>query len=332
MPSLQIPDISIIIVSFNTRELTRRCLACVEIHAQAVHCEVIVVDNASTDGSAEMVRQEFPEVILICQPINKGFSGGNNPGMKRATGRYILLLNSDAFITQGVLPRCLAYMEKRPRVGILGCRLTNPDGSLQPSARSLPGPITKLFHISGLAARFPTSRIFGKVDYTWWDHRTPRKVGWVVGAFFLIRRRTMEEIGLLDEGYFLYFEEIDYCLTAQKAYWDVLFYPHASVVHLGGQSTLKTPGRISSHGRQSLAIRITSEFYYYRKWYGPLGLFSVAAVEYLWNALIRLKQTLKPGPHAQKKKADATAVMELIIQKWRYSSKPSPTTIKNNSG
>ena len=211
-------------------------------------------------------------------------------------------------------------MDTNLRVGILGCRLTNPDGSLQPSARSLPGPINKFFHISGLAARFPSSPIFGKVDYTWWDHRTPRKVGWVVGAFFLIRRRTMEEIGLLDEGYFLYFEEIDYCLAAQRAFWKVIFYPHASVVHLGGQSTLKTPGRISSHGRQSLAIRINSEFHYYRKWYRPYRLIASTAVEYLWNGLICLKHTLRPGLDAQKKKADATAVMACIAHEWRTIS------------
>lgn len=314
-------DLSIVIVSFNTNELTHQCLACVRDHGGEVKHEVIVVDNASSDGSADMVETEFPEVTLIRQTVNKGFAGGNIPGMKKAEGRYILLLNSDAFIAGGVLSKTLAYMDANPRVGILGCRLTNPDGSLQPSARSLPGPINKFFHISGLAARFPSSRIFGKVDYTWWDHSTPRKVGWVVGAFFMIRRRTMEVIGLLDDGYFLYFEEIDYCLSAHRAYWDVVFYPDASVVHLGGQSTLKTPGRISTHGRQSLAIRITSEFRYYTKCYGLFRLLAAASVEYLWNALIRLKHTLKPKKDSPQKIADATAVMELIMEELIKTAK-----------
>lgn len=305
-------DLSIVIVSFNTCELTRRCLACVRDHGGEVCREVIVVDNASSDGSAEMIEAEFPEVTLIRQPENKGFAGGNIPGMRQARGRYILLLNSDAFIADGVFEKTLAYMDAHPRTGILGCRLTNPDGSLQPSARSLPGPINKFFHISGLAARFPASRIFGKVDYTWWDHSTPRKVGWVVGAFFLIRRQTMEAIGPLDDGYFLYFEEIDYCLAAHRAYWDVVFYPFASVVHLGGQSTLNTPGRISAHGRQSLAIRVASECRYYKKNYGPLRLLAAMGVEYLWNALVRLKHTLAPKKESPQKKADAEAIMERI--------------------
>ncbi|SCY30223.1 glycosyltransferase family 2 protein [Desulfoluna spongiiphila] len=315
-------DLSIIVVSFNTCELTRRCLACVRDHGGEVRREVIVVDNASSDGSADMIEAEFPEVTLIRLPVNVGFAGGNNPGMKRAVGRYILLLNSDAFIEDGVLEKTLAYMDANPRTGILGCRLTNPDGSLQPSARSLPGPINKCIHISGLAARFPASRIFGKVDYTWWDHSTPRKVGWVVGAFFLIRRRTMETIGLLDDGYFLYFEEIDYCLAAQRAYWDVVFYPNASVVHIGGQSTLKTPGRISTHGRQSLSIRIASEYRYYKKCYGLPRLLAAMAVEYLWNALVRVKHTLAPKKESPQKKADAAAIMELILNQLTNPPKP----------
>ncbi|BCS95195.1 glycosyl transferase [Desulfoluna limicola] len=307
-------DISIVIVSFNTCDLTRRCLACVQEHGGEVNREVIVVDNASADGSPEMIEQEFPEVTLIRLAVNKGFAGGNLPGMKQAKGRYILLLNSDAFITAGVLSKTLAYMDANKRVGILGCRLTNPDGSLQPSARSLPGPINKFFHLSGLAARFPASPIFGKVDYTWWDHSTPRKVGWVVGAFFMIRRRTMKEIGLLDDGYFLYFEEIDYCLAAHRKYWEVVFYPDASVVHLGGQSTLKTPGRISTHGRQNLAIRIASECRYYRKCYGLFRLLAAMGVEYTWNALVRLKHTLAPKKESPQRKADARAVMGLIME------------------
>lgn len=316
-------DVSIVIVSFNTCELTRRCLTCVQEHGGDVNHEVIVVDNASADGSAEMIEQEFPGVTLIRQTVNKGFAGGNIPGMKRAKGRYILLLNSDAFIAEGVLSKALAYMDSNPRVGVLGCRLTNPDGSLQPSARSLPGPINKFLHISGLAARFPSSPIFGKVDYTWWDHSTPRKVGWVVGAFFMIRRLTMEEIGLLDDGYFLYFEEIDYCLAAYRKYWDVVFYPDASVVHLGGQSTLKTPGRISTQGRQSLSIRIASECRYYKKCYGRFRLLAAMGVELLWNALIRLKHTLATRQNSPQKKADATAVMELIMAELLQTTKQS---------
>jgi GT2 family glycosyltransferase len=321
MPGKQKIDISVVIVSFNTCDLTRQCLGCIRDHGGEVNHEVIVVDNASTDGSADMIAREFPEVTLIRQAVNKGFAGGNVPGMTQAKGRYILLLNSDAFIGEGVLSKTLAYMDANPRVGILGCRLTNPDGTLQPSARSLPGPINKFLHLSGLAARFPASRILGKGDYTWWDHSTPRKVGWVVGAFFMIRRRTMEELGVLDEGYFLYFEEIDYCLSARRRYWDVVFYPDASVVHLGGQSTLKTPGRISTGGRQNLAIRIASECRYYKKCHGPVRLLAAMGVEYLWNALIRLKHTLAPRKGSDQKIADASAVMALIMEELFKTAK-----------
>jgi GT2 family glycosyltransferase len=264
-------DVSIVIVSFNTRDVTRQCLEHVRKHAAAVRHEVLVVDNASVDRSADMVAAEFPEVHLIRSDDNRGFAGGNNPAMKIARGRYILLLNSDAFLSEGALEKTLQYMDDHPDTGVLGCKLTDPDGTMQASARMLPGPLNKILHITGLAARFPGSKFFGRVDYTWWDHSEPRTVGWVVGAFFLIRRETMESIGVLDERYFLYFEEIDYCLTARRAGWKVVFYPHAEIVHIGGQSAVKVPGKISAKGRQMVSIRLTSEFRYYRKMYGWLA-------------------------------------------------------------
>ena len=214
-PDEETIDVSIVIVSFNTKEVTRQCLEHVQKHAAAVRHEVLVVDNASGDGSADMVAAEFPRVHLIRSNENKGFAGGNNPAMKIARGRYILLLNSDAFLAEGVLEKTIQYMDDHPNIGVLGCKLTDPDGTLQPSARMLPGPLNKILHITGLAARFSKSKFFGRVDYTWWDHSEPRTVGWVVGAYFLIRRETMENIGVLDDRYFLYFEEIDYCLSAR---------------------------------------------------------------------------------------------------------------------
>lgn len=317
------PDLSVVIASFNTRELTRQCLACVRDHGGEVRHETIVVDSASTDGSAEMIEREFPEVIHIRQIPSKAVAGGHAPGMKRAKGRYILLLNPDVLITDGVFSKTLAYMDANPRVGVLGCRLTTPDGSLQPSARGLPGPINKFFQLSGLAARFPSSRIFGKENYSWWDHSTPRKVGWVAGAFFMIRRRTFEELGLPDDGYFFHYKEIDYCLSAHRKYWDVVFYPHASVVHLGGQNTLPPPGHISTQGRESLAVRIASECRYYRKCYGLFRLLSAASVEYLGCAMIRLKQSLAPKNDSLQKKADATVVMNLITEEILKMTKQS---------
>ena len=310
-------DVSIVIVSFNTRDVTRRCLEHVRRHAAGVGHEVLVVDNASDDGSADMVATEFPEVRLIRQDRNRGFAGGNNPAMGVARGRYILLLNSDAFLAEGVLEKTLRYMEDHPDIGVLGCKLTDPDGTMQPSARMLPGPLNKILHITGLAARFPGSRFFGRVDYTWWDHSEPRSVGWVVGAYFLIRRDTVQDIGVLDERYFLYFEEIDYCLSARRAGWEVVFFPHAQVVHLGGQSSVNTGRRVSAKGRQMVAIRITSEFRFYRKLYGRMHVMLSAGIELAWNGLVYVKNSFRRSAAAAVKKQEARMVIDLITHTLR---------------
>ena len=310
-------DVSIVIVSFNTKEVTRQCLEHVQKHAAVVPHEVLVVDNASEDGSADMVAAEFPRVHLIRQNENRGFAGGNNPAMEIARGRYILLLNSDAFLAEGVLEKTIHHLDEHPNIGVLGCKLTDPDGTLQPSARMLPGPLNKILHITGLAAHFPKSKFFGRIDYTWWDHSEPRSVGWVVGAYFLIRRETMEDIGVLDDRYFLYFEEIDYCLSARRAGWDVVFYPYASVIHLGGQSSLKTGKRVSAKGKQVVAIRITSEFRYYRKLYGWLHVLLAAGIELIWNQVVYAKNLFARSSTAAHKRDQASMIIELIIRTLR---------------
>ncbi len=306
-------DLSIIIVSFNTRDVTRRCLRCVEQFRPGCTHEVLVVDNASTDGSPDMVEQEFPGVKLVRLSRNKGFAGGNNEGIRRASGRYLLLLNSDAFVGQGVIDATLAYMNEHPSTGVLGCALTNPDGSPQPSARMLPGLVNKVFVMTGLTARFPSSRLFGRVDFSWWDHSHPLQVGWVVGAYFLVRSEVIDAIGLLDERYFLYFDEIDFCRAAALAGWAVVFYPHARVVHLGGQSTARSGAGVTATGRQLLAHRIRSEFRYYRKWDGLACVLLSAGTEVLWKAAVFLKNLPFRSAGARQKRQEALITMDLIL-------------------
>lgn len=306
-------DVSIIIVSYNTREHTEKCLESVRKYASNVSYEVFVVDNDSKDGSADMIAKEFEWVNLIRLTKNIGFAGGNNVAMKKAKGKYVLLLNSDAFLSENALTNTIDYMDENKRIGILGCKLTNPDGSLQPSARMLPRPLNKILHITGLASHFPESRFFGRVDFSWWDHSTPRSVGWVVGAFFLIRREMIEEIGMLDELYFLYFEEIDYCLAARKHGWNVVFYPYAQIVHLGGQSTVKAHNNVTYKGKQALSIRITSEFRYYRKWYGVFYVLISAFIELYWNLMVLGRNLVRSSKYPSYKMKDAVVSLRLII-------------------
>jgi len=297
--------LSIIIVSFNTKDTTRDCLDCVHRFSRDISNEVFVVDNASTDGSQDMVKHEFPWVRLICLDTNIGFAAGNNVGIRQASGEYILLLNTDAFIARGVLEKTIGFMDQYPSIGILGCKLTNPDGTMQPSARMLPSPLNKALVMTGLSSRWPHSRFFGRVDYTWWDHSYPKGIGWVVGAYFLIRSSMIDDIGYLDERYFLYSEEIDYCKSARKARWDVVFYPHARVIHLGGQSASKTTMKMSDKGSQLVYHRLKSEFRYYRKWFGIPGVLLSSGMELSWKSLVLAKNMLSIKPSAKYKRKEA---------------------------
>lgn len=306
-------DISIVIVSYNTIKTTRECLTRVKSCLEEKKTEVIVVDNASTDGSVEMIKDEFPFVKLIPLKENRGFAAGNTPGMKIAKGRYILLLNPDSFIESGVLTKTVNYMDSNPKAGILGCKLTDLYGKMQPSARMQPGIINKILHITGLSAKFPDSKLFGRLDYTYWDHKSPKNVGWVVGAFFMIRRETMKELGYLDHRYFLYFEEIDYCLSAHKKGWEVIFFPQASVIHLGGISSKNSGAKVSQKGSQMVKEKIKSELRFYRKWHNILYVLTISGFEILWNLGIYLKNAIKRSKDSRLKQENAIYIIKSLV-------------------
>lgn len=294
-------NLSILIVSFNTRNILRECLRRVYAFCRDMDPEVIVVDNASRDGSPEMVRSEFPEALLIESQENLGFAGGNNLGLKVAAGRYVLLLNSDAYLLPGVLQSTLRFMEETPRCGLLGVKLTGEDGAMQPCARMLPTPWRKFLVISGISARFPKSRWLGGPDYSWWAHDAPRDVGWVPGAYLLVRREVLDSIGFMDERYFLYFEETDYCLQAARAGWRVMIYPGVSVIHLGGESSKTTRQKMSDKGKQLVRFRLESEWMYCRKNFGVLRVLAAAGVELFWLVMIILKNGICRRPFSSEK-------------------------------
>lgn len=222
--------LSIVIVNWNTETLLRDCLASIAANPPEGACEVIVVDNASTDGSAAMVRDVFPEVRLLANGENVGFAGANNQGIEASSGEMILLLNADTVVRAGALETLLRFMENHPEAGAAGARLLNPDGSLQHSCSPLPtllGEGLHLFHLDYRQRRAMQA----------WDVSRPRPVDVLLGACMLLRRAAVEQVGLLDEGYFMYSEEVDYCRRLQDAGWTLYWAPEAEVVHYGGQST-----------------------------------------------------------------------------------------------
>lgn len=229
-------DVSIIIVNWNTRDILRGCLDSVYTQTQGIDFEVIVVDNASSDGSAEMVKQESPQVILIANSENRGFAAANNQGMQIAKGRYILLLNPDTIILDGAIQKSVAFADKHPDIGVLGCQVWLNENEIQKTCFSFPTLCKALVQETGLLHMFPHSRIFGRTNYGWWDRKSEMDVDVVSGMFMLVRQEAIIEIGLMDEAYFVYAEETDWCFRFHKAGWRCVFTPTASIIHLDGGS------------------------------------------------------------------------------------------------
>ncbi|OGO25492.1 MAG: hypothetical protein A2W33_05655 [Chloroflexi bacterium RBG_16_52_11] len=249
--------LSIIIVSWNTRELTRQCLESIFSSPEAFECEVFVVDNASTDGSSQMVRENFPHAQVLGNAQNAGFAAANNQAIGLSTGRYVLLLNSDTVVKPGALDRLVEFMDAHPQAGAAGARLLNPDGSQQYScspAPTLAREVRRMFHLPGV-------RSDGYYEMKDWDSQRPVKVDVLLGACLLLRRLALEQVGLMDEGYFMYSEEVDLCHRIQVAGWQLYWMPRATVVHFGGQSTRQASEEMFLHLYES-------KLRYFRKYHG----------------------------------------------------------------
>jgi GT2 family glycosyltransferase len=312
------PDVSVIVVSFNTRDVLRECLQTLARESGGVSYETIIVDNASRDGSAGMVEQEFPEATLIRSEINLGFAAANNRGFAVAKGRYVVLLNSDAFLCPGALPLAVERMDADPRIGLGGARLIGRDDSWQPSARMFPSLTNELLMLSGLSAKYPHSRLFGRFDRTWADPNESAEVDWVPGAFSIISRRALESAGYFDESFFLYYEEVDLCRRIKAAGYSIWYWPDVVVVHLGGESS-KTVRHLtmSSAGSQLTLWRMRSALLYYRKHHGWSGAWLAKALETNWHLLRASKNSRRNIIEGQAKARDSSAIVALMRQAWR---------------
>ena len=265
------PDLAVVIVNYNVRDLLRNCLRSV-FASRGVSSAVWVVDNASTDGSAEMVRREFPAVHLIASPVNGGYAYANNLALRQTLAgcspgaeppRHVLLLNPDTVVPPDGFATMVRYLDEHPQVGVAGPKLVRQDGSLDLACRrSFPSPEVAFYRMLGLSQRFPRSRRFGRYNLTYLDPEQTAEVDSVVGAFMLLRTSVIRQVGLLDETFFMYGEDLDWAYRIKERGWKVVYYPAVTVLHLKGQSS-----------RQAKA-RSTREFYramliFYRKHYAP---------------------------------------------------------------
>ncbi len=313
-------DCSVVIISFNTREVLDQCLQHLKESSTGIRLETIVVDNSSRDGSVGMLELQYPDVKVIRSEINLGFGGANNVAIAKATGRYIILLNSDAFLKPDSLKRAINHMDQNPDVGLGGARLIGPTDAWQPSARSFPSLVNDFLSLSGLAYKFPHSKFFGRADRTWSDPAESAEVDWVPGAFSIIRSKVLEQTGTFDEDFFLYYEEVDLCRRIKALGYKVVYWADIVVVHLGGESSKKVPQAVVSRSGSQLTLwRLRSEFLYYRKHHGH-GAFLVYQMERLWHAVRNARNSLSQSQERQDKAGESRAIIEMMKRAWKETN------------
>jgi len=248
-------DLSIIIVNWNAGHCLRSCLESIWEQTSGIGFEILVVDNCSTDGSPEMVEKFFPQVRLIRNSENIGFAKANNQAICASVGRYILLLNPDTVVLDKALVRMVSFLDKHPDIGALGCKILTENGQIDfRGGRRFPTLWSEFCVHSGLAALFPAAELFGGYLMSYWDHEDSREVDLLTGACMMVRREVVHQVGLLDEDFFMYAEDVEWCYRIKKAGWKIFYYADAVIVHLGEQSVKLVKIPMSIEGLRSMNL------------------------------------------------------------------------------
>lgn len=281
--------LDILLVNYNTAALLDPMFNALRQAGSADGMRYLVVDNASVDSSLACLAKVCPEALLIANAQNVGFGRANNQLVEHLQGEYALLLNTDAFVAADTLSKTLEYMKAHPDCGVLGVRLVGREGDLQPSCRYFPTPLNVFVARTGLGRFFPWLKM---VDDMAWDHASVRECDWLPGCYYLIRREVIDQVGLFDPRYFLYYEEVDHCKRVKQAGWKVVYYPDTTVVHIGGESA-KSVAELNAASRQISTLQIESELLYFRKHHGLLGLATHMLLVSLGDLILALKALLK---------------------------------------
>lgn len=300
--------LSIIIINWNSRDFLRDCLASIEQNRPPFPHEVIVIDNASYDGAAEMVQRDFPEVRFLQSADNLGFARGNNAAAAAATSRVLLFLNPDTKVLGNVLAGMVQCLDSLSDSGILGCRILNADGTVQTTAiQAFPTLLNQLLDAEAFRARFPRSRLWGIAPLFSTD-KTPVPVDMVSGACLMIRRDVFDRIGGFSSDYFMYSEDVDICKKAKDAGWKSYYLPTASIIHYNGQSTKKQPSYFSCIVHQQ------SRFSYFKKMRGHFYACCFRATQFL-VALVRI--VLVGGLWTFSRHPEKRAQLQYSLGKWK---------------
>ena len=308
-----VEDISIVIVNWNTRDELRTCLQAIAPES-AVPSEIILVDNASSDGSVEMVRADFPRVKLIENSANLGFAKAANQGIAASRGRYVLSLNPDTEAKPGAISALVRFGDDNPKIGIFGPRILNLDGSVYYSCRRFPTLAAGFFRNTILGKFFPRNTYLMDYLMAGWDHTETKDVDWVSGAALVMRRELLDDIGALDERFYMYCEDVDIAYRAKQKGWRVAYFPGAVIVHARGRSSDKNPNRMIVEFHKSMyrffKKHYLHEYSIFARLIVPVGLiaracFFIARNDYR-HYRYRLRLRIR-GPHEPENPSDKEA-------------------------
>jgi GT2 family glycosyltransferase len=306
-------DISVVIVAWNAQRYLELCLESLVTAAPLRSIEVIVVDNASSDGTVEMIEARYPWVKLIKSTENLGFSRGNNVGIRQCEGRYIALVNPDVQVLPGCMDELADFLDQNPKVGNVGPRVLNPDLTMQSTCRRFPTLWNNFCTAAGLNATFKGSRFFAGEHMFYFSHDRTLAVNVLVGCFSMIRREAFDTVGLLDENLFMYGDDVDWCRRAWKAGWEVVFFPGARAIHDRGKITAPYPVRFALAQQKSV-------LYYWSKHHGyfkVLGIRTIMLVHHLvrysLTVLSGFKRSPEPAGSDVRKQVSSACLRELFL-------------------
>ena len=269
--------LSVVFLSYNTRDLTEQALRTVLDAAEGMEVEIFVVDNASHDGSADMVAEKFPAVKLLRNEDNVGFAAGNNVALRQVVGEYVLIINTDTIVRRDTLRALAGFLDEHPEVGACGCKILDPDGTLQlDSRRGFPSPMAAFCKMSGLSRLFPDHPSISRYHMTYLDPEQTAEVEVLSGSCMMVRKAAMDQVGLLDEDYFMYGEDIDWCYRIHKAGWKIFYVPTTEIIHFRGESGRGAPLRILYRKSQAMSIfvnkHMTRRFRFFPLWLLQVGI------------------------------------------------------------
>lgn len=268
-------DLSIVIVNYNTKDLLLQTLDSVFLSNDCLQKEVFVVDNASSDGSVEAVAEKFPTVLLMQNERNYGFSYANNVAIRQSRGRYVLLLNSDTVVQPDTFSKMVEFLDAHSEVGAAGCKVVLPNGQLDHACRrSFPQPLNSFYRMLKLDKLFPNHPKIASYNLHYLDEDQSYEVDCLVGAFMMVRRETLEQVGLLDERFFMYGEDVDWCYRIKQAGWINWYYPETNIIHYKGASSRKKKVRMIYEFHRAMYL-------YYAKHHAPDTLFLLNGLVYL---------------------------------------------------